>query len=111
MLQVCSPYGWQDLSKDKLLFIREKLGNFESMTWKEILLDGKKSNHVVKIRRLHGDAQNRLAEIFVAIDFDDLVSLRLGAKERVWGLLEGPVLRVLWWDPEHQVCPSLLRDT
>jgi hypothetical protein len=44
-------------------------------------------------------------------EFEDLVSLRLSARERVWGILAEGVLELLWWDPDHKVCPSLPRNT
>ena len=37
----------------------------------------------------------------------DMHSLRLSGQERVWGILDQGVLSVLWWDPDHAVCPSL----
>ncbi len=45
------------------------------------------------------------------METDALVSLRLGAKKRIWGVLEGSVLYVLWWDPHHEVYPSKKRHT
>lgn len=36
---------------------------------------------------------------------------RITAKERVWGLLVEDVFYLLWWDPEHEVCPSHLKHT
>ena len=44
--------------------IREKLANFETMTWREILLDAKKQNHNVSVDDLVKEAQDRLTEIF-----------------------------------------------
>jgi hypothetical protein len=38
-------------------------------------------------------------------DVEAVLSLRISARERVWGILDGPALQVLWWDPEHQVYP------
>lgn len=106
-----NPYGWHDLDNTKVGEIRSKLAHFESMTWKEILLDSKKQNHVIKLNRLCKEAQERLHQMFPVVDFDELLSLRLSGKERIWGILEFNVVRVLWWDPGHDVCPSLLKNT
>jgi hypothetical protein len=111
LLQMATPYGWHEITPETLTDVRSKLASFESMTWKEILLDGKKAHHAVKVHRLCGTAQAQLGQIFGAIDVDQLVSLRLGSKERVWGVLDGATLKVLWWDPDHEVCPSLLKNT
>jgi hypothetical protein len=110
-MQLVSPFGWHELDSAKLVAVREKLAHFESMTWGEILVTGKKLNHVVKVHRLCPTARGRLEEIFGAIDVDALVSLRLSAVERIWGILDNEVLQVLWWDSEHEVCPSLVRHT
>ena len=77
----------------------------------EILLDGKKQNHNVRLNRLSADVRRRLQEIFGALDVDAAVSLRVTATERVWGILEGNILRLLWWDPDHQICPSMKHNT
>ena len=44
--------------------IREKLTSFETMIWREILLDAKKQNHNVSVGDLVKEAQDRLFEIF-----------------------------------------------
>jgi hypothetical protein len=111
LMQMVDPYGWHTVNGNALHGVREKLASFETMTWREILVDGKKFHHAVKVHRLCGPAQTRLGEIFGAMDVDQLISLRLSSTERIWGVLEGPVLRILWWDPDHEVCPSMLLNT
>ena len=44
-------------------------------------------------------------------NLDELVSLHLSGIERVWGFRMHAVFHVLWWDPHHRVCPSLLKHT
>jgi hypothetical protein len=36
-------------------------------------------------------------------DLEELWSLRVSGKERIWAIRERSVFRVLWWDPEHHV--------
>jgi hypothetical protein len=31
---------------------------------------------------------------------DDVLTIRLTNKKRVWRILEGPIVYLLWWDPE-----------
>jgi hypothetical protein len=104
------PFGWQDLDAGKVNEVRTKLAQLESMTWNEILVAGKKQNHSVAVWKLSNEAQNRLAFIGLG-DTEELVSLRLSGRERVWGLRQGAAMLILWWDPEHDVCPSLLKNT
>lgn len=106
-----NPWGWSVVDGATLNRIRERLIAFESMTWNEILVQGGHAHHRVKLHRIIPQAHRRLEEIFGAIDIDELVSLRLTGVERIWGVLDGNVLRVLWWDPGHEICPSLMRHT
>lgn len=103
-------YGWEILDVQKLIVIKDKLSSFESMTWSEILIQGKKFHHLVKVDDLSAQAQDYLTRIALD-DVDELVSLRLSGKERIWGILDEGILNLLWWDPEHQVCPSLKKHT
>jgi hypothetical protein len=36
-------------------------------------------------------------------DLDHLWGIRLTGTERVWGMLDGAVFSLLWWDPDHLV--------
>lgn len=38
-------------------------------------------------------------------DIDELMSFRCAGAERVWCIQEANVMKVLWWDPGHQVDP------
>lgn len=44
-------------------------------------------------------------------DLDQLFSLRLTVRKRVWGIKEGNIFWILWWDPEHEVCKSHKKHT
>ena len=110
VLEMVDPFGWHQVSREKVLDIRQKLANFESMTWGEILIKGKQNHHPVPVDQIVRPAQDRLREIGQD-DVDDLISLRLAGRERVWGILEGSVLKVLWYDPQHQVYPVEKRFT
>ncbi len=86
-----------------------KLRNYETMTWGEILKD-KDHNHDVEVGRLCKDAQERL-RILKQDDIDAVFRLRLTGKQRVWGIRDRQVLRLLWWDPDHEICPSTKKHT
>lgn len=109
-VELIGPFGWHTLDRQTLGHIHSKLCSFESMTWREILIDAKKQNHLIAIDQLCKSAQDRLMELRLD-DLDQLLSLRLTGKQRVWGILSDGVATLLWWDPEHEVCPSLLRHT
>ena len=109
-MEMASPFGWREIEPEKLIEVRAKLRDFESMTWYEILVASKSRNHTVTIESLCKEARDRLEEIGQG-DLEELVSLRLSGPERVWGIRTGNVLHVLWWDPEHAVYPSLKKHT
>lgn len=102
VLDVDGPYCFFRTTITKAREIRKKLADFESMTWASI--EGPQS-HFVQVEDLARDAQRRLVEIGQD-DIDELFSLRLSGRERIYGI-RGPtgVLKLLWWDADHQVYP------
>jgi hypothetical protein len=81
--------------------------DFETMAWPEIL---GRNNHAIPLGDLCYAAQKRLVEI-QQDDVDDLISLRLTGTMRVWGIRDRNILKILWWDPNHNVCPTQKRHT
>lgn len=103
-------WGWNKVNKKIFWgYIFKKIESFESMTWSEIKKN-KKSNHSIEVSKICHDAQNRLIEI-EQDDIEELFSLRIGGKKRIWGIRDGRVLKILWWDPNHTVCPSFKKYT
>ena len=109
-LETCDPFGWHALDAATAHEVRARLGAFESMTWSQILIGAGHQNHRIGIGQLCKRAQDRLVALRQD-DIDELVSLRVNARARVWGIADEATLRLLWWDPEHQVCPALLKHT
>jgi hypothetical protein len=99
-------WGWQNLTPETWQNILEKLKNFESMTWGEIESgDQNDSSHEVLLKDCpNTNVRKRLEELKLD-DIDSLFSLRLSGKERIYGILEGSVLKLLWFDPEHTIWP------
>jgi len=85
----------------------EKLHRFETMEETEIRAQG---SHPVEISKLSKAAQTRL-ETIQHDDIDELMSFRLTGKQRVWCRMDNSVMLILWWDPEHAVCPSMKKHT
>jgi len=101
-------YGWDKVEKDTLLKeVIPKLHDYENMTWGEI--EGTES-HFVDLDKCSREARKRLKEIELD-DIEQLFSLRMNGKKRILGRRQGSILYLLWWDPEHQVCPSRRRNT
>jgi len=104
-LELVDPFGWHTINTALLHSIREKLQDFESMTWNQILVVGKKFHHSIKVCDVAKDARERLKYLRLD-DIEELVSLRISGSKRIWGIRQGGVLLLLWWDPDHQICTS-----
>jgi len=104
------PYGWHVLVAEKIYYIQQKLKDLELMTWNDILVKDRSKHHQIDVSRLCKPAQDYLEDMSID-DIDEVLSLRLTNKERVWGILSGGVVELLWWDPEHEICPSPLKHT
>ena len=104
-------WGWDKVSCSYFFtVIWEKMRNFEKKEWREILGTDHYQNHKVRVSRIINEAQKRLEELGHD-DQEELVSLRLTGKQRLWAIqLEGKAF-LLWWDPNHEICPSQLSHT
>lgn len=83
--------------------VYEKILEFETMTWNDVQM-AKSKNHTISVEDIIPSARKRLEEL--NLYYDELFSLRLNGRERIFGILEYGVLRILWYDPNHEICPS-----
>ena len=99
-LDIDGPWGWKELSADFIVDeIIDKLKNFESMFWKEII---GRDNHPISVAIICPEAQRRLNQLCMD-DIDELFSLRLSARQRIWGIRNHSIFKLLWWDSNHSV--------
>lgn len=105
------PFGWISCRpRTKLREVIEKLGQFESMTWQEIEQSRSHKCHFIDVDDLQKQARDRLDQIGQG-DVDQVFSLHLSGPERVFGIRDRWIFKILWWDPEHAVCKSKLKHT
>ena len=102
-------WGWRSVSCS--FFFKEiwgKMRNFESTTWDQI---AGTTHHMIPVSRIITSAQKRLAEL----GHDDevrLASFHINGKQRMWAIRRSVnQFYLLWWDPEHEICPSYKRHT
>jgi hypothetical protein len=98
-IEACRTPKWRE-------HIEGHLASFESMTWQAILdtSGGKKAgrgnnHHSISRDRFSKIAQQRLEA--KKIYADDLFSLRLQQTIRLYGVREGLILEIVWFDPFH----------
>lgn len=109
-LEENGPFGWHRVGGARVSEILARLRGFETMSWSEILIAAKKQHHTIPLERLSKPARGRLVQINLD-DRDSLISLRLSSKERIWGFLAESTFYLVWWDPEHRVCPATQKHT
>jgi hypothetical protein len=97
------------IKKETALNIISKLRSFESMTW--AVIDSKpkshgpgSSSHFIAISKLNNQAKRRLKQL-KKDKIEELYSLRLSGTERIFGFFEGRSFHLLWYDPNHEICP------
>ncbi len=96
-------WGWNHATAAHLALIHEKLTNFESMTMNEIV-GARKGSKAIPTEDLQPKARNRLVDLG-RDDQTSVIELRLGDSERLFGIRDGSVVYLLWWDPHHDVFP------
>jgi hypothetical protein len=84
--------------------VAQHMRDYEGRTWGEILAHGKR-DHFIPTKDLIPDAQARL-RVINQDDIDHLLRFRFSGARRIWGIKKEQVFRVVWWDPQHRVCPS-----
>lgn len=92
----------------------ESLKDRETTTWSELLTQnggrgrsGGTNSHMIPIHKLTKEAQERATELNIIED--ELLSLRITATKRVFGVLEDGALSVVWYDRNHEICPVASR--
>ncbi len=85
------------------------MSEMSRLTWAEILSqttggrERRKKHHVQSWDSICPEAQARWIEI--ERTEDELFRFRVGGQERIWGVRQGPVFLVVWWDAEHRIYP------
>lgn len=100
-------WGWSKLNAKERLQIIQNLCSFEQMTWAALKsqnggkAQGRGTNHhLISVDGFTKKAKDRLRELRLD-DIDELFSLRLGNRERLYAIKDGRVLRFIWHDPHH----------
>lgn len=104
-------WGWKSLDASTWWqSIYPKLQSFESMAWSAVKNKPHPGNHYVSVDTIIQEAKVRLRKLRLD-DHDQIFSLHLSGKQRIYGILTEGILKVLWYDPEHEICPSNKKHT
>ncbi|WP_120523025.1 hypothetical protein [Arthrobacter celericrescens] len=104
-------WDW-DLSPKETADLLDLLSRTSELTWREVKeltfnasRRSRALHHAQPVGSICEAAQRRLHDIGRG-DQEEVFRLRHGNLIRVWGVLEGPVFSILWYDRNHKVCPS-----
>jgi hypothetical protein len=67
-------------------------------------------NHFIDTAGCSKVARDRLVELSLD-DTAELYSLHVNGRQRIIGIRDRQVLKILWYDPDHQVYPSRKKGT
>ncbi len=101
------PFPWPKGQREELEIV-EKLHAFDSMSWNDI---AGKQHHFLSPSSLSSEAKRRLEEIQRDDEIDNIFSFHLQGKPRIVCIRHQDLALLLWYDPEHKVAPSTLKNT
>ncbi|MBQ9491421.1 MAG: hypothetical protein IJU86_01405 [Firmicutes bacterium] len=88
-----------------------KLKNFESMTFKEIFIDGYHFHHKISnLDKMLKFVKERLKQLGLNENLE-IYSLRLDSTTRIYGFIESNIFYILWYDPKHELYPVAKKHT
>ena len=93
------PFSWAVLTDAKFKQVHDKLHEFETKTWDQLHAA---RCHPIECHRFEKPARDQLAKINLD-DVDELMSFHIAGHNRVWCIQDRNIMRILWWDPDHQV--------
>ena len=105
---------WNDKDGMHVAKIMKCMKELERRGWKELINDDKKNHHFIPVERMCSKARSRWKEIYWEkrrFDATSLFSLKIDKKKRLFGVRDGGVFIVIWYDPYHQICPSAKKNT
>ncbi len=97
--RACDEELWNFSAENFMNDILPKLKEFETQTWNEILIRGKKNNHSIDSEKLNKVARERLEKL--KVEAASIISLRLSATHRLYGYRIDGVYYILWYDNNH----------
>lgn len=93
----------------------QKMIDYSNMTWNDIKRqthdNGKSKHHFLSIDILSKEAIDRIKERNLEDYADSIFSFALQNKLRIVGIRKDEHFHILWYDPEHEICPSRKKHT
>jgi hypothetical protein len=101
-------YGWEKLTSQQTSQLLKYISGTQSMKWNEIKKKNSKSgkyNKNVPTSEIIKVVQDRLKYLKMD-DTDEIFSFHVTNMARIWGIKENETFKFLWYDPNHEICPT-----
>jgi len=106
-VQLSGDFGFHNCDHETLFkTIINRLKQFETMNWSEVI---KTHSHEIDFNDVIPSIQIEIRTLFD--DELNLFSMRMAGRPRVWGVRKGAICYILFYDPDHEICPSSLKHT
>lgn len=93
----------------------DKMINYSNATWTDVKKqthdNNKSKHHFIAFDELSKDAQKRFESLKLEEYSDSIFSFAFRNKLRILGIRENENFHVLWYDPNHEACPSSKKNT
>ncbi len=99
------------LSQGRAGLAEAQLVKFESMTVHEAFHKGDYPGKCYELETLPNPRARERLEVLNLADQTKIWRLRIRGTGRLYGFLTGNVFHVVFWDPDHEVWPSQLKNT
>ena len=103
------PWSILDVARDEHRRLLDLISELEETEAKQAFTAAKNCKQYDMTDCPNKDATDRLADKYQGLD--TLVRFRLDGTTRVYGARERNEFHLLWWDSDHEVWPSTLRNT
>jgi hypothetical protein len=101
-IQIVDPYGFHELDATGIARVKERLASLERSTWKDIFIRDAEYNHQIEVQNLRCQIAKKWMEDHLP-DQPCLWTIRVTARERIWGILAEKAYQIVFWDPEHLI--------
>jgi hypothetical protein len=106
-------WNWAGITRPEFEKLLAFLAHMEDKNWQTSApgTENRPRLKSIPFESIIHDAQKEMSRRGLDEFSDNLWELHVDGPTRVWGLRSGTVFRVLWWDPDHKICPSPLKHT
>jgi hypothetical protein len=89
-----------------------RVQELEQKTWLDLQrADASLHAHELSAHKLSAAARQAIADAKLDAEIDQLFQVGVSGKQRIIGLRYESEFHVVWWDPQHEFCPSKKRNT